>query len=53
MTNRSSGAAASRCCVDPDQSSEPVRTKSIPNAFVVGVKFVVDIGKLFGISPPA
>lgn len=38
--------------IDPDQSGEPFRTKSIPNAFVVGVKFVIDIGKLFGISPP-
>jgi porin len=38
--------------VDPDQSAEPFRPKSIPNAFVVGVKFVVDIGKLFNLSPP-
>jgi porin len=39
--------------VNPDQSGEPFRPKSIPNAFVVGVKFVVDIGKLFGLSPPS
>jgi porin len=38
--------------VNPDQSGEPFRTKSIPNAFVVGVKFVIDIGKLFNLSPP-
>jgi porin len=39
--------------VNPDQSGTPFRTKNIPNAFVVGVKFVVDIGKLFGLSPPS
>ena len=39
--------------IDPDQSGEPFRTKSIPDVFVVGVKFVIDIGKLFGISSPA
>jgi porin len=38
--------------VDPDQSAEPFRRTSIPNAFVVGVKFVVDLGKLFTIAPP-
>jgi porin len=36
--------------VDPDQSAEPFRTKNIPNALVVGVKFVIDIGKLVGLS---
>jgi hypothetical protein len=34
-------------------SSTTASWPPIPNAFVVGVKFVVDIGKLFGISPPA
>jgi porin len=38
--------------IDPDQSAEPFRTKSIPNAFVVGVKFVIDLGKIFALSPP-
>jgi porin len=38
--------------VDPDQSAEPFRRTSIPNAFVVGVKFVIDLGKLFNLSPP-
>jgi len=38
--------------IDPDQSAEPFRTKSIPNAFVVGVKFVIGLGKIFALSPP-
>lgn len=38
--------------INPDQSSEPTRDKSIPNAFVVGVKFTVDIAKLIGLAPP-
>jgi porin len=37
--------------VDPDQSGEPFRTKAIPDAFVVGVKFVVDLGKILHLSP--
>jgi porin len=39
--------------VNPDQSGEPYRTKNIPDAFVVGVKFTVDLAKLAGLSPPA
>jgi len=39
--------------INPDQSGEPFRTKNIPNAFVVGVKFTVDIGMLAGLAPPA
>jgi porin len=39
--------------INPDQSAEPYRTKNIPDAFVVGVKFTVDIAKLFGFAPPA
>jgi porin len=39
--------------VNPDQSGEPFRKTNIPNAFVVGLKFVVDLGRLANLSPPA
>jgi porin len=39
--------------INPDQSAEPFRKSNIPNAFVVGVKFTVDIGKILGIAPPS
>jgi porin len=39
--------------INPDQSSEPFRRHNIPNAFVVGLKFTVDIGKIIGIAPPS
>jgi len=39
--------------INPDQSSEPFRTTNIPNAFVIGLKFTVDIGKILGIAPPS
>jgi porin len=39
--------------VNPDQSAEPFRTKNIPNAFVVGVKFTIDLGMLANLSAPA
>jgi porin len=38
--------------VNPDQSAEPYRPTNIPNAFVVGVKFTIDLGKLFGLGAP-
>jgi porin len=38
--------------INPDQSAEPFRTKNIPNALVVGLKFVIDLGQLAGINPP-
>jgi porin len=39
--------------INPDQSAEPFRKTNIPNAFVIGLKFTVDIGKILGIAPPA
>jgi porin len=39
--------------INPDQSAEPYRKTNIPNAFVVGLKFTVDIGKILGLSPQA
>jgi len=39
--------------INPDQMNEPFRTKNIPNAFVVGFKFDVDLANLAGLSPPA
>jgi porin len=39
--------------INPDQSAEPYRKSNIPNAFVVGVKFTVDVGNLLSLSPPA
>jgi porin len=38
--------------INPDQSSEPYRKTNIHNAFVVGLKFTVDIGKILGLSAP-
>jgi porin len=39
--------------INPDQSGEPTRTKNIPNAFVVGLKFTVDLAKLANLAPPS
>jgi len=39
--------------VNPDQSSEPTRPTNIPNAFVVGVKFTVDLAQLAGFAAPS
>jgi porin len=36
--------------VNPDQINEPRRKTNIPNAFVVGCKFVIGLSELFGIS---
>jgi porin len=36
--------------LNPDQSAEPARTKNIPNAFVIGFKFTVDLAQLAGLS---
>ena len=38
--------------INPDQSSEPYRATNIPNAFVVGVKFSVDVANILQLSPP-
>jgi porin len=38
--------------VNPDQSSEPYRKTNIPNAFVVGLKFTVDLARLTGFAAP-
>lgn len=38
--------------INPDQSAEPTRARNIPNAFVVGVKFTVDIARLVGLAAP-
>jgi porin len=39
--------------INPDQSAEPTRTKNIPNAFVIGLKFTVDLAKLANLAPPS
>jgi porin len=39
--------------INPDQSGEPFRTKNIPNAFVIGLKFTVDLAMLAHLSPPS
>jgi porin len=39
--------------INPDQSGEPFRPKNIPNAFVIGVKFTLDLAQLAGLSPPS
>jgi porin len=39
--------------INPDQSAEPTRRTNIPNAFVVGVKFTVDLAQLAGFAAPA
>jgi porin len=39
--------------VNPDQSGEPTRKTNIPDAFVVGLKFTVDLAKLAGLAPPS
>jgi porin len=39
--------------INPDQSAEPYRTSNIKNAFVVGIKFTVDLAKLANLSPPS
>jgi len=39
--------------INPDQSAEPTRRKNIPNAFVVGLKFTVDLAKLANLAPPS
>jgi len=39
--------------VNPDQMAEPFRTKSIPDAFVVGFKFTVDLANFVGLAAPA
>jgi porin len=39
--------------INPDQMAEPSRTRNIPNAFVVGLKFTVDLSDLAGLSSPA
>lgn len=36
--------------VNPDQINEPRRKTNIPDAFVVGFKFVIGLSELFGIS---
>jgi porin len=38
--------------VNPDQSSEPYRKTNIPNAFVVGLKFTIDLARLTGFAAP-
>jgi porin len=38
--------------VNPDQMAEPFRTRNIPDAFVVGFKFTVDLSKIAGLAPP-
>lgn len=38
--------------VNPDQSGVPTRPTNIPNAFVVGVKFTVDLARLGGFAAP-
>lgn len=39
--------------INPDQSGEPFRKTNIANAFVIGVKFTIDLAKLANLSPPA
>lgn len=38
--------------VNPDQFAEPYRTKTIPDAFVVGFKFTVDLARLADLAAP-
>jgi len=38
--------------VNPDQSAEPFRTQNIKNAFVVGIKFTIDLAKIADLAPP-
>jgi porin len=38
--------------VSPDQLAEPFRTRAIPNAFVVGFKFILDAAQIAGLAPP-
>ncbi len=38
--------------INPDQSAEPYRKTNIKNAFVVGLKFTVDLARLGGFAPP-
>ena len=38
--------------INPDQSAEPYRKPNIKNAFVVGLKFTVDLARLGGFAPP-
>lgn len=38
--------------INPDQQADPYRTKAIPDAFVVGFKFVIDLAKITGLAAP-
>jgi len=38
--------------INPDQSAEPFRKTNIPNAFVLGVKFTVNLAALGGFAAP-
>ncbi len=38
--------------LNPDQSAEPYRKTNIPDAFVLGVKFTVDLAELGGFAAP-